>query len=144
MKIKTTSAHWGSYYPKVKNKKLISLEPYEKDENPSLISEGMIDAVNDKLRIQNPCVRAGWYHDYLNESENNNIASDRAREKRGNDEFIEISWAEAIDIISKELNRVKTKFTNKSIFAGSYGWASAGRFHHAQSQLHRFFNCFGG
>ena len=49
--------------------------------NPSLISEGMIDAVNDKLRIQNPCVRAGWYHDYLNESENNNIASDRAREK---------------------------------------------------------------
>ena len=77
-------------------------------------------------------------------SENNNIASDRAREKRGNDEFIEISWAEAIDIISKELNRVKTKFTNKSIFAGSYGWASAGRFHHAQSQLHRFFNCFGG
>ena len=47
-----------------------------------LISEGMIDAVNDKLRIQNPCVRAGWYHDYLNESENNNIASDRAREKR--------------------------------------------------------------
>ena len=144
MKIKTTSAHWGSYYPKVKNKKLISLEPYEKDENPSLISEGMIDAVNDKLRIQNPCVRSGWYHDYLNESENNNIASDRAREKRGNDEFIEISWAEAIDIISKELNRVKTKFTNKSIFAGSYGWASAGRFHHAQSQLHRFFNCFGG
>ena len=104
----------------------------------------MIDAVNDKLRIQNPCVRAGWYHDYLNESENNNIASDRARKKRGTDEFIEISWAEAIDIISKELNRVKTKFTNKSIFAGSYGWASAGRFHHAQSQLHRFFNCFGG
>ena len=87
MKIKTTSAHWGSYYPKVKNKKLISLEPYEKDENPSLISEGMIDAVNDKLRIQNPCVRAGWYHDYLNESENNDIASDRARETRGYDEL---------------------------------------------------------
>src|SRR4029077_20386790 len=23
---------------------------------------------------------------------------------------------------------------------GSYGWASAGRFHHAQSQVHRFLN----
>ena len=98
MKIKTTSAHWGSYYAKVKNKKLISLDPYEKDENPSLISDGMIDAINDKLRIQNPCVRAGWYHDYLNENENNNEASNRTREKRGTDEFIEISWAEAIDI----------------------------------------------
>src|SRR5262249_15038755 len=26
----------------------------------------------------------------------------------------------------------------------SYGWSSAGRFHHAQSQLHRFLNCLGG
>ncbi len=30
------------------------------------------------------------------------------------------------------------------VFGGSYGWASAGRFHHAQSQLHRFLNCLGG
>ena len=27
-----------------------------------------------------------------------------------------------------------------AIFGGSYGWASAGRFHHAQSQVHRFLN----
>jgi biotin/methionine sulfoxide reductase len=30
------------------------------------------------------------------------------------------------------------------VYGGSYGWASAGRFHHAQSQLHRFLNLFGG
>ena len=30
------------------------------------------------------------------------------------------------------------------MYGGSYGWASAGRFHHAQSQLHRFLNCAGG
>src|SRR5204862_8325860 len=29
-------------------------------------------------------------------------------------------------------------------YGGSYGWSSAGRFHHAQSQLHRFLNCLGG
>ena len=90
MKIKTTSAHWGSYYTKVKNNKLLSLDPYEKDENPSLISEGMIDAINDKLRIQNPCVRAGWYHDYLYENRKNDEAFDRAREKRGNDERVRL------------------------------------------------------
>ena len=33
---------------------------------------------------------------------------------------------------------------NEAIYGGSYGWASAGRFHHAQSQLHRFLNCLGG
>ncbi len=33
---------------------------------------------------------------------------------------------------------------NEAIYGGSYGWASAGRFHHAQSQLHRFLKGFGG
>jgi biotin/methionine sulfoxide reductase len=33
---------------------------------------------------------------------------------------------------------------NESIFTGSYGWASAGRFHHAQSQLKRFLSGIGG
>ncbi|MDQ4060777.1 MAG: molybdopterin-dependent oxidoreductase, partial [Pseudomonadota bacterium] len=33
---------------------------------------------------------------------------------------------------------------NAAIFAGSYGWSSAGRFHHARTQLHRFLNGFGG
>jgi len=28
--------------------------------------------------------------------------------------------------------------------AAPYGWASAGRFHHSQSQLHRFLNQLGG
>ena len=27
-----------------------------------------------------------------------------------------------------------------AVFGGSYGWSSAGRFHHAQSQVHRFLN----
>ena len=35
-------------------------------------------------------------------------------------------------------------FGNEAIYAGSYGWASAGRFHHAPTQLHRFMNAIGG
>jgi len=46
--------------------------------------------------------------------------------------------------VAEEINRVKDNYGNASIFGGSYGWASAGRFHHAQSQLHRFLNCVGG
>ena len=36
------------------------------------------------------------------------------------------------------MSRVSSDFGNASIFAGSYGWASAGRFHHAKSQLNVF------
>lgn len=55
-----------------------------------------------------------------------------------------MSWQEAIDIVADELKRVIDAFGNQAIYGGSYGWASAGRFHHAQSQLHRFLNCIGG
>ena len=46
--------------------------------------------------------------------------------------------------MAEELQRVIQNHGNQAIFAGSYGWASAGRFHHAQSQLKRFLNCIGG
>ncbi len=43
-------------------------------------------------------------------------------------------------LVSRELTRVKSGFGNRAIFAGSYGWSSAGRLHHAKSLLHRFMN----
>ena len=51
---------------------------------------------------------------------------------------------EALDIAVNALRRVVAEHGNEAIFGGSYGWASAGRFHHSQSQLHRFLNQFGG
>ena len=50
----------------------------------------------------------------------------------------------ALDLVAKELARIKDRYGNTSIFGGSYGWSSAGRFHHAQSQVHRFLNMIGG
>lgn len=39
---------------------------------------------------------------------------------------------------------MRRTFGNEAIYVRSNGWASAGRFHHAQSQLHRFLNCIWG
>ena len=55
-----------------------------------------------------------------------------------------MSWEDSIELAANELIRVKNDFGNEAIFGGSYGWASAGRFHHSQSQLHRFLNSIGG
>ncbi len=46
--------------------------------------------------------------------------------------------------MAAEIARVRDAHGNQAIYAGSYGWASAGRFHHAQSQIHRFLNTIGG
>ena len=55
-----------------------------------------------------------------------------------------VSWDKAEKLVADELARVIEHHGNESIFAGSYGWASAGRFHHAQGHLKRFFNLLGG
>ena len=39
-----------------------------------------------------------------------------------------------------ELARIRDTHGPGAVFGGSYGWSSAGRFHHAQSQVHRFLN----
>ena len=73
-------------------------------------------------------------------------AGSRARggAARGQDAFVEVGWDEALDLAARELARVKAEHGNASIYGGSYGWGSAGRFHHPQGLLHRFLNCHGG
>jgi biotin/methionine sulfoxide reductase len=55
-----------------------------------------------------------------------------------------VSWEAALDLLAAELRRVYGRYGPDGVYGGSYGWASAGRFHHAQSQLHRFLNGLGG
>ena len=51
-----------------------------------------------------------------------------------------MSWEEILPLLAREIGRVKDVHGANAVFGGSYGWSSAGRFHHAQSQLHRFLN----
>ena len=53
---------------------------------------------------------------------------------------MEVDWPEALDLVARAAACARTEHGNEAIYGGSYGWASAGRFHHAQSQLHRFLN----
>lgn len=129
-----TAAHWGVYRAEVQDGRLTALHPFEMDPEPSAIGQGILDLVDGPLRIRTPMVRKAWLE--------NGFATGRQRD--GQDEFVSIGWSEATRLVAGELDRVKRQYGNRSIYGGSYGWASAGRFHHAQSQLHRFLNCIGG
>ena len=128
---KVTTSHWGAFNVFVENDKIINTEPFHADPAPPNISELVPKAVHHSKRIDQPYVRKGWL-----EKQSTNT--------RGNDEYVPISWEDATDLAAKELIRIKNDFGNETIFGGSYGWASAGRFHHSQSQLHRFLNSIGG
>jgi anaerobic dimethyl sulfoxide reductase subunit A len=46
------------------------------------------------------------------------------KELRGKDEWVRISWEEALDIAASETKRITEKYGKKSIFAGSWGGGS--------------------
>ena len=131
---KITSSHWGAFEAVIENGKLVSTNSFKHDLNPNNISKLIPKAVYHKTRIKRPSIRKGWLQD----------PEGRSRHLRGNDDFQEVPWDEALEIASNEIKRIKDKYGNSSIYGGSYGWSSAGKFHHAQTQLQRFLNSIGG
>ncbi len=129
-----TTNHWGTYRVETENGKVTALHPFEEDVDPSPIGPGIVDVLDGPTRIKHPMVRRSWLDG----------GPGTATAKRGAEPFIQVSWDVAEKLVADELDRVRHTFGNESIFGGSYGWASAGRFHHAQGQLKRFLNCVGG
>ena len=131
-----TASHWGAYWAKVRDGRVVGVEPFEKDDHPSPLAQSQVAAVYATSRIDRPYVRKGFLDRRAGGYE------DRAR--RGVDPFVAVDWDTALALAAGELARVKSSFGNAAIFAGSYGWSSAGRLHHAKSLLHRFTNLLGG
>jgi len=132
--LKTTASHWGTYLAEVENGNLVALHDFDADPDPSAIGQAQLDTLNDPCRISAPMVRKSYL-------ENGPAAGGKAR---GREPFVAVSWDIAEELVAEELDRVRKRYGNESIYAGCYGWASAGRFHHAKSQMHRFMNCIGG
>ncbi len=129
-----TSTHWGVYRAEVRDGKLVKLLDFEDDVDPSPIGNGIVDALDAPSRITAPMVRKSWLEEGAGSRSN----------LCGKDAFVEVTWDQVNKLVADELRRVKRDHGQKAIYAGSYGWASAGRFHHAQSQMKRFLNCIGG
>lgn len=128
---KVTTSHWGAFEVDVENDRIVATRPFARDPHPSAIPDILPAAVHHHTRVARPSIRRGWLEN-------------RTPTGRGSDEFVALPWDEALDIAAAELDRVRKTYGNTAIYGGSYGWGSAGRFHHAQSQVHRFLNTAGG
>ncbi|MGI9521299.1 MAG: molybdopterin-dependent oxidoreductase [Hyphomicrobiaceae bacterium] len=124
------SSHWGAFEAVIEDGMVTDVRPFMHDAKPSPILKSIPEAVHHPIRVVRPSIREGWL--------------EHRDQNRGADRFIEFDWDDALDLVAKELGRVRNSHGNEAIFAGSYGWSSAGRFHHAKTQLQRFMNCIGG
>ena len=122
------SSHWGLFSAGWRDGKLV-VSPHPGDPDPNPLIENFPAAMRHRARVTTPMVRRGWLE-----------RGPGADARRGDDDFVAMPWGEVLDRVAAELRRVKERHGIESIFGGSYGWSSAGRFHHAQSQVHRFLN----
>ncbi len=125
--------HWGIYEVEARAGQHPLLHGLATDPDPSPIGLDMLDDSVSRLRVRRPAIRRGWLDD-----------GPGPTTRRGQDTFVEVDWDTALAHVAGEVARVRDTHGNNAIFGGSYGWSSAGRFHHAQSQLHRFYNVAGG
>jgi biotin/methionine sulfoxide reductase len=129
-----TATHWGNYRVEHVGDSIRAIHPYPADEDPTPIRHNLLAALDPAVRIAQPMVRESYLKD----------SSDSKPHLRGIDRYVPVDWETALDLAADAIYRVRGQHGNEAIYAGSYGWASAGRFHHAQSQTHRFFRLIGG
>jgi biotin/methionine sulfoxide reductase len=125
-------SHWGSFSAR-DDRGRIEIVPSPIDPDPSPLLQAYAEAVHHPTRIGQPHIREGWL-----------ARRGESRGERGGEKFVPVPWDEALALVAAELDTTRSEYGNEAIFGGSYGWSSAGRFHHARSQLHRFLNSVGG
>jgi trimethylamine-N-oxide reductase (cytochrome c) len=129
-----TASHWGVFKAKVEGGRFVGLTAWEKDPRPSAQLPGVQDSVYSPTRIRYPMVRRAYLKN----------GPGASPETRGADDFVRVSWDQALDLVAKELKRVRDKDGPTALFAGSYGWKSPGQLHNCQTLLRRAMNLTGG
>ena len=124
------SSHWGAFHPRVDDGRLVAAEAFEADRDPSALLRSVPGAVHAPNRDVRPAVRAGWLRG--------------TGGRRGADPFVEVDWDTALDLVAGALRDTYARHGAASVYGGSYGWSSAGRLHHAKTQLNHFLACAGG
>ena len=127
-------SHWGAYTILVEDGRILGVEPFAGDPAPSPVIHSVAEWAKPDRRTLRPMIRQGW----LDAREHSD------RRARGAERFVAVPWDEALDLVAGEITRVARDHGNASIFAGSYGWTSAGRLHHAPTLLKRMLNLVGG
>src|SRR6266699_2815603 len=88
------SSHWGAFSVRARDRE-IEIAPHPRDAAPSALLGNIPASVAHQARIARPMVRRGWLE--------RGPGPDR---RRGSDEFVAVSWPEALERVAAELRRV--------------------------------------
>lgn len=129
-----TGSHWGAFQATVTDGRWTDVRGWDHDSYPTKMLDGVMDSVYSPTRIKYPMVRRAYLEG----------GPGTASDTRGKDDFVRVSWDQALDLVASEVERAQTEHGPKGIFGGSYGWKSPGKLHNARNLLRRFLNGTGG
>ncbi|MET3067396.1 molybdopterin guanine dinucleotide-containing S/N-oxide reductase [Atlantibacter hermannii] len=128
-----TAGRWGAMYIEVKDGKIVSSRGALAKTIPNSLQTTAPDQAHTPCRVKYPMVRKGFLS-----------APGKPDGKRGKDEFVRVSWEDAMKLIHEQHARIRAEHGPSSVFAGSYGWRSSGVLHKAQTLLQRYMSMAGG
>ncbi len=129
-----TATHWGMVSAVTSGGAFTKSVAFNKDPAPTRMIEAFPELISSPTRIAHPMVRKGFLKD--------GAAGDTS--ERGTDQFVQVTWTEALDLVASELRRVKTKYGNAAFFPGTADWQSVGLLHNAGTLTRRMLGLHGG
>ena len=128
-----TAAHWGPMLVGTDGEQVLSSRGALQTSFTNSLQSVVRDQVHSKTRVRYPMVRKGFL-----------ASPDSPQGTRGQDEFVRVSWDDALTLIDRQHRRIRETYGPASIFAGSYGWRSNGILHKAATLLQRYMSLAGG
>lgn len=128
-----TAAHWGPMLVETDGEQVLSSRGALQTSFTNSLQSVVRDQVHSKTRVRYPMVRKGFL-----------ASPDSPQGTRGQDEFVRVSWDDALTLIDRQHRRIRETYGPASIFAGSYGWRSNGVLHKAATLLQRYMSLAGG
>lgn len=128
-----TASHWGAFYARVRDGRIVSVRPFEADAAPSINLDRVAETATSGARILKPMVRRGWLE-----------RGPESRGERGDDDFVEVSWERAVELVARELDRVYAQYGPSAVWGRSYGWKSTGAVNNSIALLQRLLSLLGG
>ncbi|MGP3593752.1 molybdopterin guanine dinucleotide-containing S/N-oxide reductase [Vagococcus sp. WN89Y] len=128
-----TAAHWGPILVETDGEKVLSSRGALPTGHLNSLQTVVQDQVHSATRVRYPMVRKGFL-----------ASPENPQGIRGQDEFVRVSWDEALTLVHSQHKRIRESYGPASIFAGSYGWRSNGVLHKAATLLQRYMSLAGG
>lgn len=128
-----TAAHWGPMLVDTDGEKVLASRGALPTRHPNSLQTVVQDQVHSETRVRYPMVRKGFL-----------ASPSNPQGVRGQDEFVRVSWDDALELIHRQHKRIRDTYGPSSIFAGSYGWRSNGVLHKAATLLQRYMSLAGG